>query len=106
LRSEPGSGFDVAILSVGVYFDAPAQIDPLSLKLGPRGANIWGDGGRARDVDGDGDDDLVVKFLTDQTGIACGDTGANLSGYTVNTRFIFGSNAVNTFNCPRARKRY
>ncbi len=63
LRAGQGSGFEVAILSVGEFFEAPALIDPLSLKLGPRQANIWG-APRVRDVDGDGDDDLVVKFLT------------------------------------------
>jgi hypothetical protein len=106
LRSGPGSGFDVAILSVGEFFDAPTLINPLSLKLGVRGANIWGDSGRAHDVNGDGYDDLVVKFLTDQTGIACGDTSVNLSGQTYQYRSIYGSDALNTFNCPRARKRY
>jgi hypothetical protein len=107
LRSGPGSGFEVAILSVGPYFDAPAQVDPLTLKFGPRQANIWGDHGRARDVDGDGDDDLVVKFLTDQTGIACGDTSASLSGRTYEYfGYLNGTDAVNTFNCPRVRKRY
>jgi hypothetical protein len=105
LRSGPGSGFEVAILSDGVYFEAPNLIDPLSLKLGPRQANIWGDG-RVRDVDGDGDEDLVVKFLTQQTGIACGDTQVNLSGRTFASQSISGSDAVNTFNCPRVRKRY
>jgi Big-like domain-containing protein len=106
LRSGPGSGFDLAILSVGEYFDAPALIDPLSLKLGPREANIWGDSGRVHDVNGDGYDDLVVKFLTDQIGIACGDTSVNLNGRTTSYQYVSGSDQVNTFNCPRARKRY
>jgi len=106
LRSGPGSGFEIAILSAAPYFDAPAQVDPLSLKFGPREANIWGDSGRIRDADGDGDDDLVVKFLTDQTGIACGDTSARLTGRTIAFGFIEGTDGLNTFNCPRARKRY
>lgn len=105
LRSGPGAGFDVAILSDGEFFDAPGLIDPLSLKLGPRQANIWGSA-RIQDVDGDGDDDLVVKFLTQQTGIACGDTSVNLSGRTFASRSINGTDSVNTFNCPRIRKRH
>jgi hypothetical protein len=107
LRSGPGSALEIAILSVGKYFDAPTQVDPLTLKFGPRAANIWSDHGRIRDVDGDGNDDLVVKFLTDQTGIACGDTSASLNGRTYeNYGNVFGADAVNTYNCPRVRKRY
>jgi hypothetical protein len=104
LRSGPGSGFEVAILSDGAFFDAPRQIDPLTLKLGPREANIWGNGGRVRDVDGDGDADLVVKFQTAQTGIACGDTDVALSGGTFASESISGSDSINTFNCRRTRK--
>jgi hypothetical protein len=105
LRSGPGSGFDVAILSAAPYFDALGLIDPLTLKLGARTANIQGSP-QYQDVDHDGDDDLVVKFLTGQTGIACGDTSVYLSGRTYNGFFISGSDRLNTFNCPRARKRY
>lgn len=104
LRGGPGSGLDVAILSVGPFFDAPKQVDPLSLKLGPREANIWGEA-RARDVDADGDDDLLVKFLTHQTGIVCGDTTVELTGRTFDDAFVFGADAIRTFNCPRARRR-
>jgi hypothetical protein len=105
LVAGPGAGFNVAILSVGEFFDAPSQIDALTLKFGPRQANIWGIP-RVRDSNGDGVDDLVVRFLTQQTGIACGDTSASLSGRTVNSQSISGLDAVNTFNCPRVRKRH
>ncbi|MCH7599312.1 MAG: cadherin-like domain-containing protein [Myxococcales bacterium] len=105
LRSGPGAGFEIAILSVGEFFDAPSQINPLSLKFGPRQANIWGTP-RIRNVDGDGYDDLIVKFLTQQTGIACGDTSASLYGRTFENYSISGSDSINTFNCPRVRKRH
>ncbi len=105
LAGGPGSGFSVAILSVGAFFDAPAQVDPLTLKLGPRQANIWGSA-QVRDIDRDGDDDLLVKFLTEQTGIACGDTHVTLSGRTFESQPISGIDTINTFHCPRVRKRY
>jgi hypothetical protein len=100
-----GAAIEVAILSVGESFDAPNVIDPLSLKFGPRQGNIWGSP-RVRDVDGDGDGDLLVKFLMQQSGIACGDTQASLSGRTFDLESISGTDTINTFNCPRVRKRH
>ncbi len=105
LRAGQGAGIEVAILSVGEFFEAPALIDPLTLKFGPREGNIWG-GTQVRDVDADGDDDLVVKFLIQQSGIACGDPRATVSGRTFGAQSISGTDAINTFNCPRVRKRH
>ena len=105
LRAGPGAGVSVAILSVGEFFEAPNLIDPLSLKFGPRQGNIFGSP-QVRDVDGDGDEDLIVKFLIQQSGIACGDTQASLSGRTFDSQSISGADTINTFNCPRIRKRH
>ncbi len=105
LRAGKGASISVAVLSVGEYFEAPNEIDPSTLKFGPGQASISGNP-HARDVNGDGDEDLVVKFLTHETGIACGDTEASLSGHTVDFEAISGSDAINTFNCPRGRKRW
>jgi DNA-binding beta-propeller fold protein YncE len=105
LRAGKGASISVAVLSVGEFFEAPNQIDPSTLKFGPGQASISGSP-HARDVDGDGDEDLLVKFLTNETGIACGDTHAILSGRTFDFEPISGSDAINTFNCPRVRKRW
>jgi hypothetical protein len=105
LRAGQGAGIDVAILSVGEFFEAPNLIDPLTLKFGPREGNIWGSP-QVRDVDGDGDDDLLVKFLIQQSGIPCGATHAILFGRTFSFQSISGMDTINTFNCPRVRKRH
>ncbi len=105
LRAGQGASISVAILSAGESFEAPNLINPSTLKFGPGKASISGNP-RVRDVDGDGDEDLVVKFLTNETGIACGDTRASLSGRTFDSDPISGSDAINTFNCPRTRKRW
>jgi hypothetical protein len=105
LRSGPGAGIDVAILSVGEFFQAPLQVAPLTLKLGPRQANIWGTP-RVKDVNSDGEDDLVVHFLIQQLGVACGDTQIFMIGRTPENRQISASDVINTFNCPRVRKRH
>jgi len=104
LRAGKGASISVAILSAA-DFEAPTLIDPPTLEFGPGKASISGSP-RVRDVDGDGDEDLLVKFLTNEAGIACGDTRARLSGYTFDSQSISGSDATNTFNCPRNRKRY
>jgi hypothetical protein len=105
LRAGSGASISVAVLSASQICAAPNLIDPLTLEFGPGQAGISGNP-RARDVDGDGDQDLLVKFLTNETGIACGDTHASLSGHTFDSLSISGSDATNTFNCPRTRKRY
>ncbi len=105
LRAGSGASISVAVLSASGICAAPSLIDPLTLEFGPGQAGISG-GPRVRDVDGDGDEDLLVKFLTQQTGIACGDTQASLSGRTFDFQSISGTDAINTFNCPRVRKRW
>ena len=105
LRAGQGAGIDIAILSVGEFFEAPNEIDPLTLKFGPREGNIWGSP-QVRDVDGDGDEDLMVKFLIQQSGIPCGDTHAIVFGRTFDYQSISGMDTINTFNCPRIRKRH
>jgi hypothetical protein len=105
LRAGKGASISVAVLSVGGFCGAPNLIDPLTLKFGPGQTGISGNP-QFRDVDGDGDEDLVVKFLIQQTGIPCGDTQASLFGRTFDTQPISGSDAINTFNCPRIRKRH
>ena len=48
------------------------------------------------DIDGDGDRDMVLHFRTQETGISPGDTGAVLTGKTVNGDPIIGSDSIRT----------
>ena len=66
----------VAILTAG-EFDA-LQVDPDTAKFGPSGATA--ERYTVVDVDRDGDEDLLLHFRTQQTGIACTDTQATLVG--------------------------
>lgn len=100
INLQAGGRIQVAILSVGEFFDAPATVDPFSLKFGPREANIIGTPS-VKDIDRDGDDDLLVKFLIEQTGIPCGVTRTQLIGGTFTGGFIFADDSVNTFHCRR-----
>lgn len=87
----------VAILSTNT-FDA-TTIDPLSVQFGPDGAMEAHGMGHIEDVDDDGHDDLVLHFRTQETGIACGDTSASLTGETFDGRHIQGADSIQTVGC-------
>ena len=86
----------VAILSTG-SFDASSVLDS-SIAFGPAGAQTV-HGGHIQDVSGDGILDLVLHFKTQETGIACGDTSATLTGETSSGQAIEISDTIETVGC-------
>ncbi|MDH3614407.1 MAG: hypothetical protein OES10_14155 [Gammaproteobacteria bacterium] len=88
----------VAILTTDT-FDA-LDVDPLSTAFGPDGATEFHGRGHVKDVDEDGDMDLLLHFNTQETGIQCGDTEATLTGETFTGLAFTGTDAINTVNCP------
>jgi hypothetical protein len=86
----------VAILSTG-DFD-PGSINQASLEFGPSQALAQGKG-QLKDVNGDGQADLVLHFRTQDSGIQCGDTSVSITGQTVNGNPIKGSDAITTVGC-------
>ena len=81
-------------------FDA-TTVDVSTVAFGPDEAEPVHNG-HIEDVDGDGDDDLVLHFKTQDTGIQCGDTDATLTGETFDGQAIEGSDSVNTVGCMQA----
>jgi hypothetical protein len=51
------------------------------------------------DIDGDGDDDLVLYFKTQETGIVRGDTSASLTGKIFGWQAIEGSDSLRAVGC-------
>jgi hypothetical protein len=87
----------VAILTTD-NFDAPT-VDPLSVRFGPKGAIEAHKRGHVEDVNGDGKLDMVLHFNTQDTGIVCGATSAELTGWTIGGQPIEGIDSIQTVGC-------
>jgi hypothetical protein len=87
----------VAILTTD-DFDA-ATVAPASVRFGKTGAEAAAVKSALEDVDGDGDSDMILHFKTKDTGIACGDTSASLTGTTSAGNAISGSDSIQTISC-------
>lgn len=78
-------------------FDA-TQVDPATVTFGP--ANASPTKYQVRDVDRDGDADMLLTFKVNDTGIVCGTMSATLSGFTGSGDGIVGSDTVTVEPCP------
>jgi hypothetical protein len=85
----------VAILTTDT-FDA-TTVDPNTIAFGPDEA--FPVHAALKDVDGDGDTDVILHFNTQATGIQCGDTSASLTGETFDGQMIEGSDSIKTTGC-------
>ena len=87
----------VAILS-DAGFDA-STVDTATVAFGTSGAGVVHVGGHIDDVNSDGFNDLLLHFKTPDTGIACGDTSASLTGTTFGGQAIQGTDSLVAFPC-------
>lgn len=88
-------GFWVAVVSSD-KFDA-LQTDIQSVRFGPKEAEPTRYD--ARDVNGDGIADLLLRFSVSQTGFACGDNVVTLTAKTHSGKRITGTDSVKTVGC-------
>ncbi len=82
----------VAILTTD-DFDA-SMVDASTVKFGPGQAAMVHTDAHLEDVDGDGDIDMVLHFMTEDTGIKAGDTMACLGGKTTDRKPFAGCDSV------------
>ncbi len=86
----------VAVLG-SVNFDA-TQVDSSTAEFGPGKAAPVHDG-HVEDVNNDGIFDMLFHFNTQDTGIACGDFRATLSGATFGGDAFTGTDSAKTAGC-------
>jgi hypothetical protein len=94
VRPDSSGLMSVAILHTE-DFDAQ-QVNPETVQFGPNSATEIHRGDHVKDVDNDGDMDLLFHFRISQTGIQCGDTSATLTGETWDEVSIFGTDSIIT----------
>ena len=87
----------VAILTTD-SFDATA-VDPTTVLFGATGIEVAPVHSATEDVDGDGDIDMVLHFVTQDTGITCGSTSASLLGAMFSGVWIKGSDYIEPVGC-------
>jgi hypothetical protein len=82
----------------GADFDPWDVIDPTTIAFGP-GAAVPDQEPSAEDVDLDGDLDLLLRFRTQDTGVACGLTEMTLTALSFDEDSVVGSDSITTPGC-------
>lgn len=75
------------------------QVDVDTVQFGPAGTAKAHSQAHVKDVDYDGDMDLLFHFRTQETGIQCGDIEAALTGQTWDGTTVSGTDSVNPAGC-------
>ncbi len=97
INSKSNGKIPVAILTTD-SFDATA-VDPTTVLFGATGNEVAPVHSATEDVDGDGDIDMVLHFVTQDTDITCGLTSASLTGALFSGVRIKGSDSIETVGC-------
>ena len=104
IRPRSKNAVRVAIITTNTADGEPVdldatQIDPRSIRIGPNEARVIRHHEKIKDVDKDGDPDLVVWFKPRKTGVQCGDTELTLTANTYAGVFFRGTDIIKTVGC-------
>jgi hypothetical protein len=78
-------------------FDPSSQVDIPTIEFGPGGAKAKRY--KVKDINKDELGDLLLRFNIPETGIACGDTEATLTGETFDGVSFTGTDSIKTVGC-------
>jgi hypothetical protein len=98
----------VGILTTSVSDGDPADFDPwdeldrTTLRFGPDRAAPQAEP-IAKDVDGDGDIDMLVHFKTRETDVTCGSTQLGIAATTYDGIPVIGSDSIVTTGCSASQ---
>jgi len=87
----------VAILSTAT-FDA-TTVEPTTVLFGPTGTEVSPVQYDLKDIDRDGNTDMILHFKAAESGLQCGDTVASITGSISIHEMIEGSDSVNIVRC-------
>jgi len=87
----------VAILTTR-SFDA-TTVDPPTIRFGASGIEAAPVQSAREDVDGDGNMDMILHFIIQDTGITCGNASASLTGAIFSGVRITGFDSIETVGC-------
>jgi hypothetical protein len=100
INSRSKGGIWVAVLSntdPESPFDPSSQVDIPTVAFGPDGAKAIRS--KVKDINGDGLGDLLLRFKIPETGIACTDTEATLTGETFEGQSLTGTDSIKIARC-------
>ena len=98
-RINPNSNGKIPVAILTTWsFDA-TTVDPTTVHFGASGTEVAPVQSAAEDVDGDGDIDMVLHFVTQNTGITCGNDSASLTGALFSGVTFKGSDSIETVGC-------
>jgi hypothetical protein len=98
-RVNPKSRAPITVAIFATTTFAPSSVDLSSVRFGRTGVEAAAVASSLEDVDGDGRLDLLLRFRTDATGIACTDTTASLTARTINGGGDAGTDSIATVGC-------
>jgi hypothetical protein len=102
INPKSNQNVNVAVFSVK-GFDA-TTLDLTTVRFGATGTEATPIHVGRRDVDGDGRQDLVLRFQIQDLGIQCSDTSATLSAETSSGLAIVGSSPIKTTGCKEPKE--